>query len=69
MIKFNSISTKGRSTGTSKKGNTPKNQQNHDKNITPFNFQEPQTPPIYNKVDNSPLQIPLALALKQISNQ
>ena len=68
MIKFNSISTKGNSTGTSKKGNTPTNRLIRDKNITPFNFNEQSPSNCFHKVDNSPLQIPLALALKQIAN-
>lgn len=68
MIKFNSNSNKGRSTDTSIKNLTPLNRFRQDKTVTPFVCQDIKTSPINKKLDSSPLQIPLALAIKQLVN-
>ena len=68
MIKFNSVSTKGHSTPTPKQPNNP-HPSARERKVTPFLCND-QTPlSAFYKLDSSPLQVPLAIALKQITSQ
>ena len=67
MIKFNTVSTK-KSTPNPTPNHPSFNRIIKHNTVTPFAFEDQPLSPLPSKVDNSPLQIPLAIAIKQIIN-